>query len=137
MCFSDISPHIHMIEHPPTFDFIERHEKHQGYSMHQFTSADWKLVHAVFKMKKKQQEFDEHKRSRRIVVLDTNLDSLFDQSYLAFEKKNRKKPGKYREGFQCPVTNKKTGKPCGNRVKIGHHICGKHNRPTDIEYSTT
>lgn len=128
---------IDLLQHAGTVDFIHRHEVRQGYSMHRFTDMDWKLVRGVYRMKRKEEALDAQKRARKIIVLNHDLNDLFDESYLIMDrksKKNAKKSTKYREGCQCPVLMKKSQKPCGNRVKIGQYICGRHNRPTDVPY---
>lgn len=134
---SGTTSNIDLLQHPGTVDFIRRYESQQGYSMHRFSDMDWKLVRGVYRMKCKEEEINARKRTRRVVVLDHNVHDLFDESYLIMDRKTKKKSKKssnYREGCRCPVWMKKSQKPCGNRVKVGQYICGRHNRRTDVPY---
>lgn len=123
---------------PLNMDFIRRHESRQGYPMKEFTETDWKLVRAVSKMKWKEKELMEERESKKIVVLPPHqqFDPIDTNKGKTKPKAKRcSKNGKDKATLTtCPVLSKRTNEPCGNRVKEGDYICGKHRKPTNVPY---
>lgn len=123
---------------PLNMDFIRRHESRQGYEMKDFTETDWKLVRAVSKMKWKEREIMEERESKKIVILPPHQHFETTDTNKGSAKTRTKRCAKIRKAnptlITCPFIIKRTNAPCGNHVKEGEYICGKHKKPTNVPY---